>query len=197
MDGTQGGGFQMIAGVSYESDGVHVDFPSAPAQIGLRVRAGQQVVLDAHFANAGAEPASACASVDFDRGNVVAALEFLTVLPDEQYDLVVPAHDEVDVTYEQPIGESYRVAAASSHMHEGGRFFRMSVPETDRVLVETTEWAEPVPEMFDDEKVVIDGAHTFRLECTSANETSVDRRFPDEMCVGGLYVLPCSVPGAC
>jgi hypothetical protein len=197
MDATSAGDFQMIAGVSYESDGVHTAFPSAPVQIGLRVPAGQQVILDAHFVNPTAEAMTTCASVDFDRGDVVAALQFRTVLPEAQYGLVVPARDEVEVTYEEPIGASYRVAAASSHMHAGGRFFRMSVPETGRVLVETTEWAEPVPRIFDDERVVVDGAHTFRLECSFANETDADRRFPDEMCVGGLYVLPCSFPGAC
>jgi hypothetical protein len=197
MDGADAGAFQMIAGVSYESDGVHTTFPAAPVQIGLRVPAGQQVILDAHFVNPGTEPITTCASVDFDRGDVVVPLTFRTVLPVEQYGLVVPARGTTDATYEEPIGASYRVAAASSHMHEGGRFFRMSVPETGKVLVETTEWAEPVPQIFDGEKVVVDGAHTFRLECSFANASDVDRRFPDEMCVGGLYLLPCSFPGAC
>lgn len=197
MDTTQTGGFQMIAGVSYESDGVAIEFPSFPAQIGLLVREGQQLVLDAHFANAAPEAVTACASVDFTRGDVVVPLQFRTVLPEGQYDLVVPAHGEIDVTYEEPIGTSYRVAAASSHMHQGGRFFRLSVPETGFVLVETTEWAEPVPRLFDDEKVVLDGEHTFRLDCSLVNETAQDRRFPQEMCVGGLYLLPCSFPGAC
>ena len=197
MDQNLQAGFQMIAGVSYESDGVRYPFPAAPAQIGLRVEAGEQIVLDGHFLNAGASTVDACASVDFELGNVVVPLVFRTVLPAEEYDLVVPANGQVDVTYEEPIGGSYRVAAASSHMHQGGRYFRMSVAETDVTLYEGDDWADPVPRQFDTEKVVIDSADTFRLECSFENATSTDRHFPDEMCVGGLYLLPCSFPGAC
>lgn len=197
MDRNLEAGFQMIAGVSYESDGVHYPFPAAPVQLGLSVKRGQQLVLDGHFLNASPEAAEACASVDFDLGEVVVPLEFRTVLPEEEYDLVIPANGEIDVTYEEPIGASYRVAAASSHMHQGGRHFRMSVAETDLTLFEGDDWADPVPRQFDGAPVVIDGAHTFRLECSFANPTSSDRRFPDEMCVGGLYLVPCSFPGAC
>lgn len=189
--------FQMIAGVSYESDGVRYEFPTSPAAIGLRVREGQQLILDAHFLNAGAEPVDACASIDFELGEILVPLQFRTILPEEQYDLVVPANGNVDATYEEPIGESFRVAAASSHMHEGGRSFRLSVVESEQVLYESTDWSDPVPRAFDAERVIVDGAHTFRLDCSFVNETTTDRRFPQEMCVGGLYLLPCSFPGAC
>ncbi len=197
MDQNLDAGFQMIAGVSYESDGVRYGFPSAPVQLGLSVKKGQQLVLDGHFLNAGSGGVEACASVDFELGDVFVPLTFRTVLPVEEYDLVVPANGSVDVTYEEPIGASYRVAAASSHMHQGGRHFRMSVAETGITLFEGEDWADPVPRQFDGEALVIAGDHTFRLECSFVNTSNAERRFPDEMCVGGLYLVPCSFPGAC
>jgi hypothetical protein len=110
---------------------------------------------------------------------------------------VVPAHGSIDVTYEQPAGSRFRVAAASSHMHEGGTHFRLSVMETGKTLYETTEWAEPQPILYDTEKIVVEDTQTLLLECSFSNAGDADQRFPDQMCVGGLYTLPCSLPGAC
>lgn len=198
MDAPQNGGFSLLAGVSYESDGVPYDFPSAPVQVGLFVPKGTQLILDAHFLNAGSEEATGCASIDLHRGKpVVAKLQFRTVLPKEEYGLIVPAQGSVDVAYEEPAGGAYRVAAASSHMHEGGKHFRMSIKETGQVLYETTDWAEPQPAVFDSQKIVLGADQTLLLECSFDNPTSQDQHFPDQMCVGGMYLLSCSLPGAC
>ncbi|MEZ4300817.1 MAG: hypothetical protein R3B70_38140 [Polyangiaceae bacterium] len=198
MDAPKNGGFSLLAGVSYESDGVAYDFPSAPVQIGLFVPKGTQLIWDAHFLNTGNETKDGCAAIDLQRGKpVVAKLQFRTVLPVEQYGLVVPAHGEVSVSYEEPTGGAYRVAAASSHMHQGGTFFRMSVKETGKVLHESTQWAEPQPTLFDKEKVVLEDGQTLLLECTFENPGDADQKFPAQMCVGGMYLLSCSLPGAC
>lgn len=198
MDSQQNGGFSLLAGVSYESDGVPYDFPSAPVQVGLFVPKGTQLILDAHFLNVTSAEATGCASIDLHRGKtVVAKLQFRTVLPTEQYSLVVPAQGSVDVSYQEPAGGAFRVAAASSHMHQGGTHFRMSILETGQVLHETTEWAEPQPTLFDAQKVVLEESQTLLLECSFENPSAQDQHFPDQMCVGGMYVLPCSLPGAC
>jgi hypothetical protein len=198
MDAQQNGGFSLLAGVSYESDGIPYDFPSQPVQVGLFVPKGTQLILDAHFLNATSEEATGCASIDIHRGKtVVAKLQFRTVLPVEQYGLVVPAQGSVDVGYEEPSGGAFRVAAASSHMHQGGTHFRMSIKETGQILHETTVWAEPQPTLFDSQKVVLGADQTLLLECSFENTSSQDQHFPDQMCVGGMYVLPCSLPGAC
>jgi hypothetical protein len=198
MDAQQNGGFSLLAGVSYESDGVPYDFPSQPVQVGLFVPAGSQIILDAHFLNATSAEASGCASIDLHRGkNVVAKLQFRTVLPETQYGLVVPAQDTADVTYEEPAGGAYRVAAASSHMHQGGTHFRMSIKETGQVLHETTEWAEPQPTVLDAQKIVLGANQTLLLECSFENASAQDQHFPDQMCVGGMYLLSCALPGAC
>jgi hypothetical protein len=63
MDAQKHGSFQMLAGVSYESDGQRIDFPSQPVQIGLRVDAGTQLVFDAHFLDAGDKDIDACAYI--------------------------------------------------------------------------------------------------------------------------------------
>ena len=89
-------------------------------------------MLDAHFLNPSPDEAFGCASIDLFRGKpVVAKLQFRTVLPTEQYGLSVPAHGSIDVMYEEPAGGAFRVAAASSHMHEGGALFRMSSQPRD------------------------------------------------------------------
>ncbi len=198
MDAQSNGGFSLLAGVSYESDGVAYEFPSKPVQVGLFVPAGTQLILDAHYLNSGSETKEGCASIDLYRGKpVVAKLQFRTVLPVEQYGLVVPAQGDVDVTYEEPTGGAFRVAAASSHMHDGGTHFRMSVKETGKVLYETTQWAEPQPAVFDTEKVVLEEGQTLVLDCSFENPTAQDQKFPTQMCVGGMYLLSCGLPGAC
>lgn len=198
MDSQKNGGFSMLAGVSYESDGVTYELPSKPVQVGLFVPAGTQLIFDAHYLNTSAETKSGCASIDLYRGKpVVAKLQFRTVLPKEEYGLLVPAQGKVDVTYEEPAGGAYRVAAASSHMHEGGTHFRMSIKETGKVLYETDGWAEPQPAIFDTQKVVLEETQTLLLECSFENTTATDQKFPQQMCVGGMYLLSCSLPGAC
>ncbi len=198
MDAQTEGDFQLLAGVSYESSGVHYPFPSAPVQIGLHVDAGTQLIFEAHFLNSGAADAAACATIDLDRGKpVVVPLQFLTVLPTEEYTLSISAHASTDVTYEVPATGSYRIAAASSHMHEGGTHFRMSIKETAQTLFETTNWADPAPALFDTQKVVVQDGQTFQLECSFTNDGTSDQHFPQQMCVGAMYLLSCAVPGAC
>jgi hypothetical protein len=199
MDATAVGSFQMLAGVSYESSGTKYDFPTqGPYQIGLKIPKGTQLIFDAHFLNAGGSTAEGCATLDLDRGKAVdVALLFRTVLPQEEYGLVVPANGTETIDVSEPAGASYRIAAASSHMHAGGTHFRMSIAETDQTLYETTTWSDPVPRLFDTQKIVVDGAQTFRLECSFENTSDTDQHFPDQMCVGGMYLLPCTTPGAC
>jgi hypothetical protein len=198
MDAQASGAFHMLAGVSYESDGQPIVFPSAPVQVGLRVPAGTQLVLDGHYLHTGDAPAEACGSIDLVRGGAVTVpLTFRTVLPPEQYELVVPAHDAVDVAYEEPVGGAFRVAAASGHMHEGGTHLRLSVAETGETIYETTDWASPAPKTFEAQVLLLDAAQTFRLECSFENAGATDQAFPEQMCVGGLYLLSCSFPGAC
>jgi hypothetical protein len=198
MDAQTKGDFQLLAGVSYESDGVKYAFPSAPVQIGLHVSKGEQLVFDAHFLDTGSGPLSACATMDLDRGKpVIAKLLFRTVLPKEEYTLSIPAHGKIDVSYADPVGGKYRIAAASSHMHQGGTHFKMSVKETGQLLFETTTWSEPKPALFDVKKIVVDETQSFQLDCSFDNQSGVDQHFPDQMCVGGMYLLPCTFPGAC
>ena len=192
MDAQTSGPFQLLAGVSYETDGVPFVFPASPVQVGLTVPAGAQLVFDAHFLNASTKEIDTCATMDLARGKPIAvALEFRTILPEKQYDLVVPAHGSVDVAYDDaPMSGRYRVVAASSHMHEGGKHFRMSIAETGQTLYETTVWAEPTPAVYDSTIVVIENGQTIRLECSFENTTAKEQRFPDQMCVGAMYVLP-------
>ncbi|APR83722.1 Hypothetical protein A7982_09071 [Minicystis rosea] len=198
MDAQTKGNFQMLAGVSYESSGVHYAFPAAPVQIGLRITKGTQLIFDAHFLNASTTATEACATLDLDRGKpVIVPLLFRTVVPVEQYGLQVPAHGSIDVAYDEPAGGSYRIAAASSHMHAGGTHFRMSIKETDQTLYETTQWADPEPHLFDTNKIVVQDGQTFRLECSFQNDGATPQHFPDQMCVGGMYLLTCDFPGAC
>jgi hypothetical protein len=198
MDAQTKGAFQMLAGVSYESDGQRFAFPTSPVQVGLRVAANTQLVFDAHYLNTTGKDTTGCATLDLERGApVFAALQFRTVVPPEQYTLTVPAHGSIDVAYEEPAGGKYRIAAASAHMHEGGTHFRMTIKETGQVLYEGTNWADPVPAVYDTQKIVVEAGQTFMIECSFTNDGAVDQHFPQQMCVGGMYLLACTLPGAC
>lgn len=198
MDTRRAGEFNMLAGVSYESSGKRIDFPSTPVQVGLKVRKGEQLIFDAHFVNAEGEELEACSNLTLHRGKVVVAeLAFRAVLPEEQYTLSIPAGAALDVTYSEPAGERFRIVAASSHMHAGGTAFRMSILERDFTLFETTDWHNPEPHVFGFEKVVVEANEHFLLDCSFQNDGDATISFPDQMCVGGMYILDCGLPGAC
>jgi hypothetical protein len=198
MDSRSAGGFQMLAGASYETDGMHYDFPAVPVQIGFSVPKGAQLVFDAHFLNAGTSTFDSCASMSLDRGRpVIARLEFRTVLPTAEYSLTVPAHGHADVAYDEPAGGAYRIAAASSHMHYGGTHFKMSIKETGELIYESTQWSSPTPSAFSAKRIVIQPSQSFHIECSFDNANATDQHFPDQMCVGGMYLLACALPGAC
>jgi hypothetical protein len=199
MEAVKSDSFYMLAGVSYESSGVPYAFPKyAGYQLGLRVESGTQLVFEAHFLNAGSDEADGCAWLELQRGvQVDVPLAYRTVLPEAEYALEVPAHGTKDIDVSEPAGSSFRVAAASSHMHEGGTHFRMSIQPSDVTLYETEDWADPVPKQFDTEKVVVAEGDELRLECSFENTGDTPQKFPAQMCVGGLYVLSCTFPGAC
>jgi hypothetical protein len=199
MEAVQSDSFYMLAGVSYESSGVPYAFPKyAGYQLGLRVESGTQLVFESHFLNAGSDEADGCAWLELQRGaQVDVPLAYRTVLPEAEYTLEVPAHGTKSIDVSEPAGSSFRVAAASSHMHEGGKHFRMSIQPSDVTLYETENWADPVPEQFDTEKVVVEEGDELRLECSFENSGDAPQKFPAQMCVGGLYVLSCTFPGAC
>lgn len=198
MDAQRVGAFDLLAGVSYESSGQRFEFPSAPVQAGLAVAPGTQLIFDAHLHNSGTSELAGCASLELSTGRPVSAsLIFRTVLPEAQYSLVVPARGAVDVTYEEPAGGHYRIVASSTHMHEGGKHVRFSIKETGQTLYETSNWANPTPVVHAARKLLVEAGQTFRLECSFENPGAMDQRFPEQMCVGGMYLLPCSLPGAC
>jgi hypothetical protein len=198
MDARQSGAYSMLAGVSYESSDQPVVFPAAPVQVGLRVPAGTQLVFETHFVNAQPTATPSCTTLTLSRGApVVAAMVFRTVIPKEEYSLTIPAGQTVTATYEEAAGDRYRVAAASSHMHEGGQHFKMQIKETGLTLFETATWSEPRPALFDTQRVVVEANQTFTMSCTFHNAGAADQRFPDQMCVGGMYLLPCLFPGEC
>lgn len=192
MDAKDGGPFQLLAGISYETDGVPFVFPTNPVQVGLTVPKGAQLVFDAHFLNTSTKDVDVCATMELRRDQpITVALEFRTILPQTQYDLVVPAHGSIDVTYDDaPMVGRFRVVAASSHMHAGGKHFRMSIVETDQTLYETATWVEPAPTIYDKSIVIVEDGQTIRLACSFENTTAKDQKFPDQMCVGAMYVLP-------
>ena len=69
--------------------------------------------------------------------------------------------------------------------------------ETDQTIYESRQWADPTPAVFPDRVLKIDAGQTFRIECSFANATAAEQRFPDQMCVGGMYLLSCALPFAC
>lgn len=192
MDAQSGSPFQLLGGASYETDGVPVVFPTTPVRVGLLIPAGAQIVFDAHFLNPTNKPIDGCASMSFSRGTGIdIALEFRTILPPAEYALVVPAHQTIDVNYDdEPMPSRYRIVAASSHLHEGGKHFRMSILETGQTIFETSTWSEPKPALYDKAVLVIEKGQTIHLECSFANTTAVDQHFPAQMCVGAMYVIP-------
>lgn len=198
MDARNSGVFSMLAGVSYESSDLPITFPAVPVQVGLRVAAGTQLVLDTHFVNAQATATTGCTTLQLNQdAPVVAAMVFRTVIPKEEYTLTIPAGQTVTVSYDEPVGDKYRVAAASSHMHAGALHFKMTVKESGQLLYEATSWSEPKPAQFDQTAIVVQPSQTFHIECTFQNLGATDQHFPDQMCVGGMYLLPCVWPGEC
>jgi len=111
--------------------------------------------------------------------------------------MVVPANGSLEVSYEIPVESDVRVAAASTHMHEGGKRAALVVEPSGFVLHETDQWAEPEPTLHGGTPAILRTGDVLRLSCSFENTSSSDVRFPQQMCVGGMYVLSCGLPGAC
>jgi hypothetical protein len=197
MDAEVLGPFGMVAGVSFGSNGEQIAFPATPSPTGLRIPAGTQLILDTHLINPTAQSLDACVSIDLARGTVDVPLDLVTVLPAAEYALSVPAHGSVSVSYPQPSGGSFQIVGAWGHMHDGATQFLLSIKETGMTLFQTDDWAEPKPMMFGSQTVLVDSTQSFQLDCSFANEGSAAVGFPDQMCVGAMYLLPCAVPGGC
>jgi hypothetical protein len=191
------GPFGLVAGVSSGGSGQRLDFPATPSPTGLRIPKGTQLILDTHLINVTSQSLDACASIDLTRGTVDVPLELLTMLPTPEYTLSVPPHGSVSVSYPQPSSGGFRILGALGHMHEGATQFRLSIKETGMTLFESTDWAESKPMMFGNQTVLIESAQSFQLDCSFVNVGSTAVGFPDQMCVGAMYLLPCVVPGGC
>lgn len=197
MDAQVLGPFGMVAGFSFASSGEQIDFPTTPSPTGLRIPKGTQLILDTHFINTTAQSLDACASIDLTRGTVDVPLELLTMLPAAEYTLSVPPLGSVSVSYPQPSGGNFQILSAWGHMHEGATQFLLSIKETGTTLFESTDWAEPKPMIFSDQTVLIESTQSFQLDCSFDNVGTTAVGFPDQMCVGAMYLLPCAADGGC
>jgi hypothetical protein len=203
MDAQKVGKFSLVAGISYESDGKPYTFPAYPVgtasvQVGLKVPKGAQLILDGHFINANPVTKQGCVQLDLEVDKPVAVpLEFQTLLPDEEFALAIPAHGNLDQAYDIPAPARQRIAAVISHQHAGSTHFKLSIKETGMQLYETSDWNDPAPALFQTQTVVVEQGQNFHMECSFENTTDQVRGFPAEMCVGAMYVLPCTFPGAC
>jgi hypothetical protein len=188
----------MIAGTGGEA-GVGDD-QSLPEGLAIRVPAGVQLVLQAHYINTTPDPLTTDDSVT------------LAVLPPaevEAYANMLVVHDDA---FEVPARTRYRstsvctltaptlnVVLFMGHMHASGRQFSLELlPETGDTgsMLYDVAWSDeysshpPVLRYDRSAPLVLTGGTRFRQTCTWENTGDQPLIFPNEMCDGVFFYYP-------
>jgi hypothetical protein len=153
-----------------------------PAGAGLAIDAHQAIHLEMHYFNAGAEPLAIAGTVHLDLAPVTAGLRPVELLFTGGLSISLPPHGMTTVESSHGLEPGIRLFAATAHTHQWGT--RAAIALGDRVLHESTDWAERPVTTF--EPIDIGEGEALRLTCEFFNQSDHEVRFglsaEDEMC---------------
>ena len=164
-----------------------IDYPEGKA---VPLFAGEQLILESHYANAATAPITASVQVELfpiAHQDVDAYLE-TSLLVHSDFS-IPPETNDFSSTDELDLLPGYNVWQMSSHTHQRMTNFTAEhlLPEQDPVLIyENDDWHSPIQKEFMPPLYTEPGAK-FRWTCTWNNETSEPITFgpttDDEMCI--------------
>lgn len=168
-----------------------------PDGVAVKLPAGEQLVLNLHIFNAGAEDISGTSAIEIVTAEESAVENEADLEIWGKTDLLIMPNDTTVESTACTIASDLSLIFAQPHMHTRGRHLK---------LTHTPQGGEPVdlidaPYDFDeqlhadfDPAIQLAAGDTIAIECTYENETDDAITFgestTDEMCFAGLWVYP-------
>jgi hypothetical protein len=169
-----------------------------PEGVGLRISAGQQIVIQSHYINTSDQPMTVMDMIELERTTIEESPTIVDALAiiNEDFEIPAGAQEYTRVT-ECTMDEDMDIYMMLGHTHEHGVFFeveRVAAGSSDsEVLYHATDgkllrespqikqWNDPLRWSAGD---------TVRVTCKWTNDTDQALRWPEEMCVALMYYGP-------
>ncbi len=187
--------WRMIGGGGDEAEAA-ISKLRMPEGLAIRVPAGAQIVLQAHYINLG-EPFTANDSASLELIPTESVEAYVNQFVFNDVGFAVPPHEELESVSTCTAPEEVDVIRLLGHMHEWGTYYKLERLDDGDQPVETIiekEW-EPVfasdPEILTfepDQPMRVAAGTRLRQTCRWFNDTEDPILFPREMCLAyGLY----------
>lgn len=189
--------WNQVAGASEAGSGE--EDLGLPDGLAMRVPAGKQIVLQAHYINVTGKPYDVEDEVDVRLAEPAKLRAYAGdfVINEATFSLAPAVQTTRSATC--TVQEDLQVVMMIGHMHELGKHFSLAeideAGETKAMLWETA-WqpyytSNPPPRRFPiDQPLLLKKGTRLRQTCSWDNTTSDTLIFPREMCVGYMYYYP-------
>ncbi len=170
-----------------------------PEGLALRVPAGKQIVLQAHYINTTGAPFKVVDRVKINKTPIEDVKEYVNYYVTNDDSFEVDPHAPLERTTECVVDRDFNMAIALPHMHELGKHFKLELLDADGTLSDTvidTDWLEfyvshpPVRSFEMAAPYQLKKGQRLRQTCTWDNSTSEPVIFPREMCLAFFYYWP-------
>ncbi len=171
-----------------------------PDGLALKVPAGKQLVIQAHYINTSAAAKKVHDTVTL---NLVAAANVKSyvnyfVTNDDKFE--VPAHATGYVSRTLcNVEQDLQVALTLGHMHEYGKHYQLEIIDANDQVLQTLrsdDWTEeftshpPITKYGMQQPLLLERGMRLRQTCTWDNTSDQPLLFPREMCLSFMYYFP-------
>ena len=170
-----------------------------PPGLALRIPAGKQMVVQAHYVNTtgATEKVNDSITLHLVTADEVKAYANFYGVVDDTFE--VPAQGKLTSQRTCTVAGDLDVVSLLGHMHEAGKHFRLERSPGDGMpfeMVYDHDWSEefvshpPTLRYTMDKPLHFPKGTKLRQSCTWDNPGATPLIFPDEMCVSGMFYFP-------
>ncbi|HUH04062.1 MAG TPA: hypothetical protein VML75_18825 [Kofleriaceae bacterium] len=172
---------------------------SLPEGLGIKIPAGVQMVLQAHYINLTEETFTANDDITLELADPATLESFVNQFIVIDTDFNVPAHEAADSVVTCTVPSEVKIVNLLGHLHEWGTKYTLeridAAGEPLEILYEET-WepafasAPPVRRFAKDAPLVLAAGTRLRQSCAWQNIEDEALRFPREMCLAYAQYFP-------
>lgn len=186
----------FLGGIGGEGAGAVAD--ALPSSAVFRIPKGYALMSNTHFLNTSAKTMDGQGYLDLKLAPADATKTAASMFVNINSNVLVPAHQSATLEANCPVQEDLKMFAFGNHMHEKGKSIYTEIIHADgtKELLRTDEtWNEEM--VFNpkfniwsvEQPVWFRKGDTIHTHCEWNNDTTEDRAFPTEMCVGfGIFL---------
>jgi hypothetical protein len=170
-----------------------------PTGLAVKVPAGKQIVLQAHYINTTGATHSTRDWVKMSSIDPSLVKDYVNYFVTNDDGFEIPPNAPLQRTTTCAIDRDYQVALALPHMHELGQHFKLEVLDDQGAVIDTpleTDWQDsytshpPVKTWTMEAPYMLRKGQTLRQTCTWDNSSASPVIFPSEMCLAFFYYWP-------